>query len=100
MAAMKQMYPTVRISAETHRKLKQMADEESISMSDVIEKAVEQYLRQRIANKANEVWAEAVKAPELRKFWEQEDALLEGTLMDGLEDRMSRRHEWWYEVEL
>lgn len=55
MAAMKQKYPTVRISAETHRKLKQMADEESISMSDVIEKAVEQYRRQRIANKANEV---------------------------------------------
>jgi predicted CopG family antitoxin len=77
MATPKQKYPTVRISAETHKRIKQMADEDNTSMSDVIDSAVEKLRRERIARKANEVWAEAMKDPELQRTWAEEDAAIE-----------------------
>jgi hypothetical protein len=86
MASTKQKYPTVRISAETHKLIKQMADEDDMSMSDLVAEAVKQYERKRFWDHANRVWNEMMKDPKEREYWAREDAELEGTLMDGLDD--------------
>jgi hypothetical protein len=43
MARMKQRYPTVRISAESHQTLRELADEEQVPMPEVVERAIERY---------------------------------------------------------
>jgi hypothetical protein len=77
MANQKQKYPTIRISAKTHQTVKELAEQDQISMADVVEKAIENLRRERIARHANEVWAEAMKDPELREYWKNEDQEIE-----------------------
>jgi hypothetical protein len=74
-----QKYPTIRISARTHQIIKELAREDQVSMADVVDQAIEQMRRERIMRHANDVWANAMKDPEVRKAWEQEDREIELT---------------------
>lgn len=91
MATSKQKYPTIRIKAETHKLVKQLAEEDDMPMSDVVAEAVRRYQRRRFHERAGEIWARMMEDPKEREYWAREDAELEGTLMDGLEDD---EYEW------
>lgn len=86
MTTPKQKHPTIRISAETHRAVKEIAEQEQASMTDVVAEAVKQYEQKRFHERANEIWKRKMGDPEEQAFWAREDSILEGTLMDGLED--------------
>lgn len=86
MTSAKQKHPTIRISAETHKKVKELAEQEQTSMADVVAEAVKKYERAKFWERANAIWKKKMEDPEERAFWEKEDAILEGTLMDGLEE--------------
>jgi hypothetical protein len=86
MATTRQKYPTIRIKAETHKLVKQLAEEDGIRMSDVVAEAIKQYERKRFWDRANRIWNDMMRDPKERAYWAREDAELEGTLMDGLED--------------
>lgn len=77
---------TVRIHPQTHAKLKQLAEESGQSMTELLEKAVEAYRRQRFLEALNEDFA-ALRAR--RKAWGdelEERKAWDRTLADGLED--------------
>lgn len=84
--------PTVRISDESHQKLKELAARTGDTMMDVLDKALEAYRRKLFFEQMNagyselradsEAWAEHLAE---RKLWD-------ATLMDGL-DRDEQRTE-------
>ena len=47
------MPATVRISQETHRALRELADSEQTSLQTVLERAIEAYRRKRFLDEAN-----------------------------------------------
>jgi hypothetical protein len=76
--------PNVRISPRAHELLRQLADEEQLSMQSVLDRALEQYRRERFLRAANADFA-ALKRD--AKAWKQElrdRALWEQTLGDGI----------------
>ena len=77
---------TVRIDPRTHHSLSELAKGSGHSMRDVLARAIEDYRRNKILDEVNEAYAKWRADP---KAWQEEmdeRALLEGTLMDGLED--------------
>ena len=80
---------TVRITEETGETLRELAASEGRSMQDVLADAVEAYWRRQLLEGTNAAYAALRADP---KRWQEvleERALLEGTLMDDLED-----YEW------
>lgn len=76
---------TVRISPETHEKLKQLAEESGEPMPAVLDKAIEAYRRRRFLEEVNRSYAALRRDP---KAWAEELAereLWDSTLADGLE---------------
>jgi predicted DNA-binding protein len=76
---------TVRVSQDTHAKLRQLASETGRPISAVVEEAAERYRREVFLEKANEEYAR-LRAND--RAWEAERAerqALDGTLKDGLE---------------
>lgn len=86
MTKAKQKHPTIRIYEKTHQLVKELAAQDEVSMADIVAEAIKEYERKRFHERANEIWRRKMQDPEERAFWEREDAILEGTLMDGLED--------------
>ncbi len=86
MANAKQKNPTVRVNAKTHEAVKQLAAEDHTSMAEVVAEAIKEYERKRFHDRANEIWRLKMQDSEERAFWGKEDAILEGTLMDGLDE--------------
>jgi hypothetical protein len=77
---------TVRISPSTHRALRDLAERERISIQTAVERAVENYRRQRFLEAANRQYA-ALRTD--RVVWEQEAAeraAWDQTLGDGSND--------------
>jgi hypothetical protein len=77
---------TVRISPQTHAKLKELAEQAGLPMPAVLERAVDEYERRKFLEGLNEDFARLRSDP---KAWADElaeRALFEGTLMDDLED--------------
>jgi predicted transcriptional regulator len=77
---------TVRVSADVHRKLKEMAEKTGMSLSSTLEKAVETLRRQTMLEQTNRAYAAMRSDP---KTWAEEQAervAWEATLTDGLED--------------
>ena len=76
--------PNVRISAHAHEVLRQLAEEENVSMQAVLDKAIERYRRERFLRAANDEYR-ALKQDS--KAWKQElqdRELWDQTLPDGL----------------
>jgi len=79
--------PNVRISARSHRLLRQLADEADESMQAILDKAIESYRREEFLRAANRDY-EAIRRN--RKAWKEELAerrVWEHTLADGLEKK-------------
>ena len=77
---------TVRISGAAHQKLRELAEEDGVSLTEELDRIVEAQRRRRFIERANRAYA-ALKSDE--KNWaayQKEMSELEGTLMDGLED--------------
>ena len=77
---------TVRISGPAHQKLRELAEEDGVSLTEELDHVVEAQRRRRFIEKANRAYA-AIKSDEEKwAAYQKEINELEGTLMDGLED--------------
>lgn len=84
MAATKQS-TTVRISEQTHHRLRELAAQSGEPMLAVLDKAVEQYRRQKFLEECDTAYAALQQDPEAWKDYQDELKSFEGTLMDGLD---------------
>ena len=74
----------VRVSAQTHEELRQLAAERGESMQSVLAKAVEAYRRQQFLDEANDAYARLRQDP---AGWEEEQSercLWDAVLADDL----------------
>jgi hypothetical protein len=77
---------TVRVSSQTHAKLKELAQQAGVPMPAVLDRAVDEYQRRVFLDECNAAFAALRADP---KAWAEElaeRALWDTTLMDGLED--------------
>ena len=79
------MASMVRIDEKTHALLRQSARREGVSMQDLLRRALEDYRRHRILEKANAAYAAVRENSSDYKAWREEQKNLEGTNLDGLE---------------
>jgi hypothetical protein len=77
---------TVRVSERTHKYLHEVSELTGKPMTAVLDHAVERYRREQILKEANRAWAAMMEDPGTRAEIEAEHKILEGTLLDGLED--------------
>ncbi len=75
----------VRVSEQAHHRLRELAAQSGDSMQSVLEKAVEEYRRQRFWEDMKTAYAAIESDPEALAAEKKEFALFEGTLMDGLD---------------
>ncbi|MGC9384878.1 MAG: ribbon-helix-helix domain-containing protein [Kosmotogaceae bacterium] len=76
----------VRVSENTHVKLKEISQTTGETISNILEKAVENYRRKEFLKKTNKAYA---KLKEDKEKWEEELSERKDwdlTLLDGLED--------------
>jgi predicted transcriptional regulator len=78
--------PTVRISDDAHRRLRELSAHRGESMTAVLERALEHYYREELLAEANAAWTALRANPRIREELEAEDTLWEQTAADGLED--------------
>jgi predicted transcriptional regulator len=76
---------TVRISKTTHATLRSMATESNESMTEILDKAIEAYRRQRFFDELNASFATLRSDPGAWAEEVAERSAWEGTLGDGLE---------------
>ncbi len=76
---------TVRITETSHRMLQELAEQSGESMQSVLDKALEQYRRQRFLEAANADYAALRRDPEAWKEELEERKLWDQALSDGLE---------------
>jgi len=76
---------TVRISEQSHHRLRELAAQSGEPMQAVLDKALEQYRRQRFWDEMKTAYAAIESDPEALAAEKKEFALFEGTLMDGLD---------------
>ncbi len=76
--------PAVRIDEDTHRILKEIAEREQQTMSEILAKAVEVYRRRRFLEEANAAYATLRQNPEAWRQELEEREEWDATLSDGL----------------
>jgi len=77
---------TVRISAAKLQVLRELSVETGETMQAILERAIEQYRRQRVLEATNAAYAALRADPEAWSEILEERAELENTLSDGLQD--------------
>lgn len=75
----------VRISQETHETLRSLAAELGESMQTVVEKAIQQYQRRRFLEGLDQDFKRLKQDPQAWQEEQEERALWEKTLLDGIE---------------
>jgi hypothetical protein len=75
---------TVRVSAQTHDRLRLLAQTSGISMQQIIDQALEIYARQQLLQTMNEAYARLRADEGAWKAWKTELAEWDATLADGL----------------
>jgi hypothetical protein len=78
--------PQVRVTAPTHAKLVELATAQDLSITEVLDRAVEAYRRQWFFDTAHEAYARLRDDPSAWAAWQAELAGWDATQMDGLED--------------
>jgi predicted transcriptional regulator len=78
--------PTVRISEASHQALKELADCEKAPLQTVLERAIENYRRQRFLEAANRRYAALREDRQTWAIERAERAEWDNTLGDGLND--------------
>ena len=88
---------TVRVSERTHHALHELADQSGEPMQTVLDKAIEQYRRQRFLEECHAAYCTLQQNPDAWKEYQEELAVWDVALMDGLdseetgqEDKVSR----------
>ncbi|MDX2040060.1 MAG: toxin-antitoxin system protein [Acidobacteriota bacterium] len=77
----------VRISEPAHRVLRELSEQQGASMQSLLDEAVERLRRETFMARTNEAFAVLKSSP---KAWQQEQeerALWEQTLQDGVDDK-------------
>ena len=74
----------VRISSETHSRLKAMASASGETIGEILAKAVDAYRREMLLNDANRAFAKLKEREELWKDEQKEREEWETALADGL----------------
>jgi hypothetical protein len=77
----------VRISEESHQVLRELSENEGISMQSLLDEAVEQLRRLKFLTQANAAFAALKADPNAWKEELEERRLWERTLSDGAENR-------------
>lgn len=80
------MSKLVRVSDEAYSKIDQIAQNTGFSRQDIIDKAIINLEREAIFKKANEAYAAIRNDPKLWQEEQEELALWDSSLGDGLED--------------
>lgn len=80
---------TVRIRAETHAKLRSIAEKTGQTMPEVLEQAIEVLRRKQIFDAANRAYLALRAAPDAWAVEEAERTAWDSTLSDGQERRSS-----------
>jgi hypothetical protein len=78
--------PTVRISPHAHDLLRALANEESVSMQAILDRALEYYRRERFLREANADYEALKQNPKAWKKVLEERETWEGTLADGIDN--------------
>ena len=76
----------MRISGPAHQKLRALAEEDGVSLTEELDRIVEAQRRRRFIERANRAYAALKSDEEKWAAHQKEISELEGTLMDGLED--------------
>jgi 7-keto-8-aminopelargonate synthetase-like enzyme len=76
----------VRVSENTHKLLRSLSAREGKSMQDIIDKAIEEYRRKTFLEGLSNDYLLLRENPEVWKEHQEDMALWENTLMDGLEN--------------
>jgi uncharacterized protein len=77
---------TVRVSEPTHRTLRELSEQLDESMQGILDRAIEDYRRKRLLERANAAYAALRGNPEAWKDEQAEREVWEATLSDGLDD--------------
>lgn len=77
---------TIRVSAETHDTLRNLAQAVGVPMQEILAQAVEQYRRQRLLAATNAAYAALRTDPAAWQQAKEEQAVWDVTLADGLEE--------------
>ena len=77
---------TVRVSRDVHRRLKTLAEEEGKTLSEVVDRLLEERRRDRFFRRTNEGFARLRNDEEAWTKYEEETAELRGASNDGLEE--------------
>ena len=85
MATLTKQSTTVRISAQTHQRLREVSKETGEPMQTVLDQAIEQYRRQKFWEEMNSAYTALQNDPEAAAAEKKEFALWDVTLMDGLD---------------
>ena len=80
------MSATVRISKSAHQALRELSETERVPMLTLLDRAIENYQRQRILEATNRAYAALRANPEAWKQELEERNLWDATLADGLDD--------------
>jgi hypothetical protein len=76
---------TVRISEKSRQTLRELAAKTGDSMQAILDRAVEEYRRERLMDEVNAAYAALRADPEAWADWQRELAVWDATLMDGLD---------------
>ena len=77
----------IRISEPAHRVLRELSEQQGTSMQSLLDEAVERLRREKFLAQTNEAFAALKNNP---KAWQQEQeerAIWEHTLKDGMDDK-------------
>ncbi|HJZ23360.1 MAG TPA: hypothetical protein VJ201_02795 [Candidatus Babeliales bacterium] len=76
----------IRVSEEAYLRLNQIAKRTGFSKQLIIDEAIERLERENILRQANEVYANQKNDPEKLREFEEEMAIWDVTLSEGLDD--------------
>lgn len=80
------MSSAVRISPESHERLRQIAENEGLSLTEALDRAIEAYRRDRMLSDVNQAYSALKRDPAKWSREEAERGEMEGSLSDGLAD--------------
>ena len=85
MATAAKQSTTVRISEQTHQRLRELAEQAGEPMQAVMDKAIDQYRRQKFLEECHVAYCALQQDPAAWKDYQEETAAWDAALMDGLD---------------
>ncbi|MDQ2798771.1 MAG: ribbon-helix-helix protein, CopG family [Armatimonadota bacterium] len=85
MATATKQSTTVRISEKMHHSLRDLAEQSGESMQAILERALEQYRRQRFLEDCQAAYANLQQDPEQWASYQKEVSTWDAALLDGLD---------------